>query len=160
MKRYAVLALGVLALGTAAPAASDPTIDLNRATYGELLAFRGIGRMYADKVVAARPFESHRDLVDRRVLPVNVYLALRSRLVVTPVADAAPQAIAGTVPTGMLDLNAAPLEDLLAVPGIGRQYAARIVAARPFKSEFELVGRRVVPLGVFQNIQSYLAVPR
>ena len=36
----------------------DRVIDINRASFEELLAFKGIGRLYAEKIVRARPFAS------------------------------------------------------------------------------------------------------
>jgi len=141
--------------------ASSPTIDLNRATVDELLAFPGIGRLYADKIVQARPFEARSELVSRDVIPVSVYLAIKSRLYVTRPApagaDAGPLA---PLPPGTLDLNRASRDRLLAVPGIGMRYADRIIAGRPYRTELELVARRIVPLTAFEQIQGFLVARR
>ncbi|MDA1185240.1 MAG: helix-hairpin-helix domain-containing protein [Acidobacteria bacterium] len=55
-------------------------IDLNRATQRELESLPGIGPARADAIVAARefrPFESSDDLLERSVIPLSVYEAIR-----------------------------------------------------------------------------------
>ena len=82
------IAAAVLAI-TPSPAAAKPdpeVIDLNRASLEELLDVPGIGRLYAAKIVAARPFASRSELVKRDVLPIPVYLAIKHRLFVTNTA--------------------------------------------------------------------------
>ncbi len=141
--------------------ASSPTIDLNRATVDELLAFPGIGRLYAHKIVEARPFVARSELVSRDVIPVSVYLAIKSRLYVTrPAAAGAEAGPVVPLPPGTLDLNRASRDRLLAVPGIGMRYADRIIAGRPYRTELELVARRIVPLTAFEKIQGFLVARR
>jgi len=144
--------------GPAEASASPEIIDLNRASVVELLAFPGIGRMCAAKVVAARPFHDRSELVTRQIIPMPVYLAIKHRLFVS--GEAARDAAVGFGPVGagLVDLNRATVAELAAVPGIGRQYAGKIVAARPYRSEFELVGRRVLPLTVFRGVEGRIGV--
>lgn len=135
-------------------------LDLNTASMAELLEFDGIGRMYADKVYHARPFRARSELVNRRILPVSVYLAIKHRLYTSPIpAESASEALE-PVPAGMADLNRATVDELARIPGIGIQYADRIARSRPYRTEYELVGRRVLPLAVFGRIQSMIAVQR
>lgn len=157
--RRVLLSIAVaMTLGSASSFAADSpeVLDLNRASFEEMLAFEGIGRAYAAKIVAARPFASRNELVLRNVMPMPVYLAVKHRLYVTGTRE--PSAPAGRVPADMVDLNDASLDELLAVPGIGRAYAARIVAGRPYRTEFDLVGRRVMPLAAFQHVLGRIAV--
>jgi competence protein ComEA len=140
---------------------SSPTIDLNWATIEQLLAFPGIGRLYAEKIVQARPFEARSELVSRDVMPVSAYLAIKSRLFVTRPAPAeAESRQLAPLPPGTLDLNRASRDRLLAVPGIGMRYADRIIAGRPYRTELELVARRIVPLNAFEQIQGFLVARR
>ncbi len=158
----------LLSIAVAAAVSSTPrhavaspapeVIDLNRASFEELLAFRGIGRLYAAKIVAARPFLSRSELVKRNVIPLPVYLAIKYRLFVTGAREALETTSTGRVPEGMLDLNRASLDELLAVPGIGRAYAAKIVAGRPYRNELEVVGRRIMPMAAFQRVEGRIAV--
>ena len=146
--------------GLAAASAEPEIVDLNRASYEELLTVEGIGRQYAGKIVAARPFVTRNELVVRNVLPMPVYLALKHKLYVTPTSSTVEERPRGPVPAGMIDLNQATLDDLLAVPGIGRAYAARVLAGRPYRHEMELVGRRIMPLSVFRAVEGRIAIAR
>lgn len=154
-----LLMIGILTLG---PGPDRPAaIDLNTASIDQLLAFPGIGRLYAEKIVQARPFESRSELVTREVMPLSAYLAIRYELYVSRRAEpaAASQSLA-PLPEGTVDLNRASRDQLLDVPGIGIRYADRIIAGRPYRTEIELVGRRVLPLSVFNRVQGFLVARR
>jgi DNA uptake protein ComE-like DNA-binding protein len=139
----------------------DPTvIDLNTATLAELRSFRGIGRMYADKIVQARPFRVRAELVERQIMPTSVYLAIKHHLYASPTPPPAERPAPESVPAGMLDLNLATREQLAGVAGIGQRFVDRIIRGRPYRSEYELVGRRIVPLTAFERIQGMIAVGR
>jgi DNA uptake protein ComE-like DNA-binding protein len=168
-----LLVVAVVTAGLAAPAPAvvapvpgseiapdDRIIDLNRASLSELLAFKGIGRMYAEKIMMARPFRSRSELVARHVVPVEVYLAIKHRLFVTPLDDGDQSRALEPIPLGMVDLNAASSDELAGISGIGRLYADRIVRGRPYRAEYELVSRRIMPLTAFQRIQGMIAVQR
>jgi DNA uptake protein ComE-like DNA-binding protein len=60
--------------------------------------------------------------------------------------------------TGPLDLNTASLDQLKALPGVGEQYAKKIVDGRPFKKVDELMSKSVVPHQVFEQIKGLVAV--
>ena len=161
MLRVVGMLLGVLVVGPD-PVKSAPdtrVLDLNTATMEELLTFKGIGRQYAEKIIRARPFAARSELVDRHVIPPSVYLAIRHRLFTSASGQSEARVREG-VPAGMLDLNRATRDELLGVPGVGVLYADRIIAARPFRTEVELVGRRILPLAAYERVQSYLAVER
>ena len=159
MNGVTLMLLGALAAG-GGPARS-PTLDLNTATVDELLAFPGIGRLYAEKIVQARPFAARSELVSRDVMPVSAYLAIKGRLFVTrPSSGAEAAGPLASLPPGTVDLNRASRDRLLAVPGIGLRYADRIIAGRPYRTELELVSRRIVPLGAFDRIQGFVVARR
>jgi DNA uptake protein ComE-like DNA-binding protein len=71
-----------------------------------------------------------------------------------PKAGEALKAITGTP----LDLNTASLDQLKALPGVGEQYAKKIVDGRPFKKVDELASRKIVPQSVYDQIKSLVAV--
>ena len=56
----------------------------------------------------------------------------------------------------VLDLNTATREQLVAYPGIGAQYADKIIAGRPFKQRSELVSRKIMPSEVYLSIKNNL----
>jgi DNA uptake protein ComE-like DNA-binding protein len=60
--------------------------------------------------------------------------------------------------TGPLDLNTASLDQREALPGVGEQYAKKIVDGRPFKQVDELMSKNVVPHQVFEQIKGLVAV--
>src|SRR5450755_1554401 len=50
-------------------AAKDAKIDINTATKDELMAFKGIGDKYSDKIIAGRPYARKDQLVSKNILP-------------------------------------------------------------------------------------------
>lgn len=65
------------------PAQGEPTamlLDLNEASASALEALPGIGSARARAIIAARPYASSDELVERDVLPVEVYEAIRDRV--------------------------------------------------------------------------------
>jgi DNA uptake protein ComE-like DNA-binding protein len=156
---YAVFALTIVAVPVPLSAAPPETIDLNRASLQELLEFRGIGRMYAEKVVRGRPYRSRSELVARHILPAEQYLAIKSALYVSPVDQpVAGSRAQGYLPAGAVDLNTATRDELASIPGIGTLYVDKIIRGRPYYQTLELVGRRIMPLAVFEGVDHRLVV--
>lgn len=71
-----------------------------------------------------------------------------------PKAGDAVKALTGTP----LDLNSASLDQLKALPGVGEQYAKKIVDGRPFKQVDELMSKNVVPKSVYDQIKNLVAI--
>lgn len=168
--RYSGLLLGaVLLLPAAGLAQAAKILDLNTASRDELLAFEGIGQLYADKIVAGRPFKMRSELVSRNIMPAAAYLQIKKYLAPTS-EDAAIEAAAlkalnaGPGPlhdrAGRLNLNAASRDDLLAIEGIGTAYADKVLQGRPYRTKDELVSRQIMPASAFEAIQDKVFVPR
>ncbi len=53
-----------------------------------------------------------------------------------------------------VDINHATKVELLRLPGITEEFAASIIAKRPFRSKADLVTRNAIPRGTYQNLHS------
>ena len=70
----------------------------------------------------------------------------------------APKAAAAKAPEAkeLLDINSATPEQLEAMPAIGKAYAAKIIAGRPYKTKSELTSKKVVPASVYSKIKNHI----
>ena len=67
-----------------APAAkADAKIDINTATKDELMAFKGIGDKYSDKIIAGRPYARKDQLVSKNILPEATYKKIEAQVIAT-----------------------------------------------------------------------------
>ena len=57
-----------------------------------------------------------------------------------------------------VDINHASMDELKKLPGVTDSYAAAIITKRPYKSKADLVEKKAIPLGLFQNIRKLVAV--
>jgi DNA uptake protein ComE-like DNA-binding protein len=62
---------------------SKRSVDLNKASKGDLSALPGITAQKAERIIAERPYASTRQLVTRHVVSENEYAQIRDRVVVT-----------------------------------------------------------------------------
>ncbi|MET0722747.1 MAG: helix-hairpin-helix domain-containing protein [Tardiphaga sp.] len=67
-----------------APAAkADDKIDINTASKEELMAFKGIGDKYSDKIIAGRPYAKKDQLVSKNILPEATYKKISAQIIAT-----------------------------------------------------------------------------
>jgi competence protein ComEA len=71
-------------------------------------------------------------------------------------ADKAKDTAAG----GPLDINSASAQELAELPGIGKSRAAAIVKHRPYRSMNELVDRKVIPQGAYDQVKDRIVARR
>jgi DNA uptake protein ComE-like DNA-binding protein len=60
---------------------SGPMLDLNEASVDELRSFDGLGD-FADRILDERPFRTKIDLLERMIVPDEVYNEIKDRIVV------------------------------------------------------------------------------
>ena len=102
----------------------------------------------------------------RKRFPLYTALSLALLAVVllaaTPVALAAPQAKAAASTEAPIDLNAATVEQLIAIPGIGRVTAERIVQWReqngPFRRPEDLMKVKGIGDKSFDKLRPFIKV--
>ena len=56
-------------------------LDLNNATKEQLVALPGVGEVYADKIIAGRPYKMKSQLVSQKIVPANVYAKIGPMIV-------------------------------------------------------------------------------
>ena len=70
---------------TAQPAATAPAkkplIDINHASKKDLMTLSGIGEARADAIIKNRPYRGKNDLLDRKLVPANVYNDIKDKIV-------------------------------------------------------------------------------
>ena len=64
--------------------AATGAVDINHATRDELVAVKGIGALYADKIIDGRPYKMRSELVSRNILPSTVYLKVKGQITAKP----------------------------------------------------------------------------
>lgn len=56
-------------------------LDINTATLTQLEAIPGLGPVYAKRIIAGRPYTSKRQLSTRGILPKDLYMQIKPRLI-------------------------------------------------------------------------------
>jgi len=71
-----------------APAAAKPAkadkaqlVDINTATKEQLEALKGVGPARADAIIKGRPYKGKDELVQKKIVPQNVYDGIKSKII-------------------------------------------------------------------------------
>jgi len=87
-----------------------------------------------------------------RAIVVAVLMGALSIPVLAGESAHEPVLVAQTQGT-LIDINRAPLEQLVALKGIGEARATAIIKGRPFARKDELVQRNIIPESVYLEIK-------
>ena len=85
--RAALLALGLtftaptLAMLVPPAVAQANLVDINSASKEQLDALPGIGSARADAIIKGRPYKGKDDLVNKKVIPKNVYDGIKDKII-------------------------------------------------------------------------------
>jgi competence protein ComEA len=60
----------------------------------------------------------------------------------------------------LLDINTATAAQLIALPGMGEAYAARIIAGRPYTAKNQLTMRGILPVAAYEQIKPLIVAHR
>jgi DNA uptake protein ComE-like DNA-binding protein len=74
----------------------------------------------------------------------------------TATATAGASAAVAATTSAPIDINRASATELETVPGIGKAYAARIIAARPYANKAQLVQKGILTQGLYDKIKDRL----
>jgi DNA uptake protein ComE-like DNA-binding protein len=85
-----MFAAPVLVMPSAPAMAEAALIDINSATKEQLDALPGIGAARADAIVKGRPYKGKDDLVNKKVIPQNVYDGIKDKIIAKQAAAPAP----------------------------------------------------------------------
>ena len=123
----------------AADAKATAKIDLNKATEEELMELPGVGDVTAKKIIAGRPFTTVDDLAKVGVKPSTIEKISAHVTQGRAAAAAAKPATPAPAKDEKVDVNSATAQELEELPGIGEATAKKIIAARPLKTEADLI---------------------
>src|SRR5262245_47770970 len=94
--------------------------------------------------------QSFRSPVRKRLVVLGLWLLLTCGAVLSPILSDPTMAGHKGAP---LDLNTATAEQLKALPGIGDDYAEKIIHGRPYQRKDELVQKEILPRATYEKIK-------
>jgi DNA uptake protein ComE-like DNA-binding protein len=129
-------------------------IDVNHASEQELEALPGIGATYAKKIIAGRPYKNEADLL-KADIPQDTINKIKHSIRFGKIRTLkAPDAIEKVTRSthSRVDVNHASEQELEELPGIGKTYAKKIIAGRPYKTEADLL-RADIPQSTIDKLR-------
>ena len=69
------------AAAATAPAKAEALLDLNSASRDELMKLKGIGDARADAIIKGRPYKGKNELLDKKIVPENVYNDIKDKII-------------------------------------------------------------------------------
>jgi DNA uptake protein ComE-like DNA-binding protein len=81
--RHSLLLTSLLCPGVVAVAQTQPSgpVDINHATAAEIARVPGLPAVWAQRIVRFRPYRTKADLVEKGIVPAEVYARIRDGIV-------------------------------------------------------------------------------
>jgi len=73
----------------AAPAKAEAQLDINTASRDELMKLKGVGDARADAIIKGRPYKGKNELLDKKIVPENVYNDIKDKIIAKQAAEPA-----------------------------------------------------------------------
>ncbi len=73
----------------AAPAKAEAQLDINTASRDELMKLKGVGDARADAIIKGRPYKGKNELLDKKIVPENVYNDIKEKIIAKQAAEPA-----------------------------------------------------------------------
>ena len=89
-------------------------------------------------------------------LSVAVTAQTKSSKGSTKSAKTAASPAAKPASSDLIDINSATAEQLDALPGIGKAYAAKIIKNRPYRGKNELKDKKIIPGPTYEKIKDLI----
>ena len=119
----------------------------------------------ADREFFSRNFNLSRYLTDQEKIYVPSYqevindvFASRKQLLDYTAPQNIPLPPMETASQEVININLATVEELDTLPGVGAAIATKIIQGRPYATLDELVSKKVVNKGVFEQIKNFISL--
>ncbi|MDD2365312.1 MAG: helix-hairpin-helix domain-containing protein [Desulfuromonadaceae bacterium] len=67
-----------------------------------------------------------------------------------------PAAAKAALAAKLVDINTASISEIADIPGIGKEYASKIIAGRPYANKRQLKSRNILPANVYRQIKDLI----